>query len=137
MKEPMVEMNFRPGMYDIDAMGIVSNITYVRWLEDLRLRFLDEYIPWERLDELGMGPVLAGTDIHYHKPLRLKDRARGLMNLLDMGRSSWELEFEFRRDSDGETVSTATQSGVFVDRETTRPRPLPEDLRNRLLNEKS
>jgi len=27
--------------YDIDFMGIVSNISYVRWMEDLRLQFLD------------------------------------------------------------------------------------------------
>jgi len=29
--------------YDIDVMGIVSNIVYIRWFEDLRFEFLDRY----------------------------------------------------------------------------------------------
>ena len=31
--------------YDIDFAGIVSNIVFVRWLEDLRLGLLDQAYP--------------------------------------------------------------------------------------------
>ena len=33
----LVEMPLKVQGYDIDVAGIVSNIVYVRWLEDLRL----------------------------------------------------------------------------------------------------
>ena len=32
--------------YDIDAMGIVSNIVYVRWFEDLRTDFINQHIKY-------------------------------------------------------------------------------------------
>ena len=31
--------------YDIDFAGIVSNIVFIRWLEDLRLGLLDQAYP--------------------------------------------------------------------------------------------
>ena len=31
--------------YDIDFAGIVSNIVFIRWLEDLRLALLDQTYP--------------------------------------------------------------------------------------------
>ncbi len=35
--------------YDIDFAGIVSNIVYIRWLEDLRLKMLESHFPIENL----------------------------------------------------------------------------------------
>ena len=36
----VAERNFEVNGYDIDAMGIVSNIVYIRWFEDLRTDFI-------------------------------------------------------------------------------------------------
>ena len=35
--------------YDIDAMGIVSNIVYIRWFEDLRTIILNEYMTFSEM----------------------------------------------------------------------------------------
>src|SRR5947208_6147204 len=40
-----VELLLAVRTYDIDFAGHVSNIVYIRWLEDLRLQFLNEHLP--------------------------------------------------------------------------------------------
>jgi acyl-CoA thioester hydrolase len=46
MTEPrIVERALPIRTYDIDFAGIVSNIVYVRWLEDLRLAMMEEAYP--------------------------------------------------------------------------------------------
>ena len=37
-----VQHSFRVMTYDIDFAGIVSNISYIRWLEDLRNLFAEQ-----------------------------------------------------------------------------------------------
>ena len=44
-----VSLNLSIQTYDIDFAGIVSNIVYIRWLEDLRLKMLETYLPLEQL----------------------------------------------------------------------------------------
>ncbi len=63
--------------YDIDFVGIVSNIVYIRWLEDLRLKFLDEYWELNQQLEQGYAPVLAGTEIEYKRSIKISDRVMG------------------------------------------------------------
>ena len=65
--------------YDIDFMGIVSNIAYVRWMEDLRLRFLEVHYPLERLLSELVVPVIVQTQIEYKRPIRIHDRVTGSM----------------------------------------------------------
>ena len=43
--------------YDMDVVGVVSNIVYVRWMEDLRLAMLDAYLP---LDEQMADGIVPG-----------------------------------------------------------------------------
>ena len=130
MEQPDVEMTFSPKTYDIDALGIVSNITYVRWLEDMRTEFLHENLPWDRLQDEGIGPVLAETNIKYHKAVTMGKEVTGKLWVTEVGRTSWRLKFDFVMD--GETVIEAKQSGMFVDLETKKPRRLPEDLRENM-----
>jgi acyl-CoA thioester hydrolase len=44
-KPMLVELEIKIKAYDIDVMGIVSNIVYVRWFEDLRTLFLIHFYP--------------------------------------------------------------------------------------------
>jgi acyl-CoA thioester hydrolase len=53
-----IRLAFPVKTYDVDFAGIVSNIVYVRWLEDLRLELLARTCPLARLVAEGIGPVL-------------------------------------------------------------------------------
>lgn len=123
----LVEMPFSIKTYDIDFAGIVSNIVYVRWLEDLRLKMLENVYPLEKVLQDGALPVLARTEIEYRIPLILPDRPLGRMWVTGIGRARFELQAEFTRD--GEIAAAARQKGYFVDVRTHLTTPVPAELR--------
>ncbi len=114
--------------YDIDFVGHVSNIVYLRWLEDLRLRFLDVYFPLSTQVEARFAPVLTRTEIDYRSAVRLFDSPiEGRMWLASLGRLRWELGAEIL--CDGTVAAAARQFGVFVNLDTSRPIRIPRELR--------
>lgn len=123
----LTSLTFLAHTYDIDFAGIVSNIVYVRWLEDLRGQTLGEHYPVEAMRASGVGPVLLHTDIHYRRALRLGDRPVGRMWVAETRRTRWVLQAEFNLD--GAVVCEARQTGAFVDYPRMRPVPVPESLR--------
>ena len=125
-----VEMPLRINAYDIDVVGIVSNIVYVRWLEDLRMKILDEYFPLDVQLRRGIAPVLAETTIRYRRPLTIFDHPVGRIWLAERGRARWTLEAEIALGED--TAARARQSGYFIDVASRRPIPLPKELRDHL-----
>ncbi|MEH2158187.1 acyl-CoA thioesterase [Nostoc sp.] len=117
--------------YDIDFMGIVSNIVYIRWLEDLRLKFLDEHWQLNQQIEQGYTPILAGTEIAYKRPIKIVDRVIGRLWLSNLGRLKWTVQAEIL--SNNELAAVATQKGGFVSLQNNRLIPIPEELQKKYL----
>ncbi|BDI19198.1 acyl-CoA thioesterase [Nostoc cf. commune SO-36] len=117
--------------YDIDFMGIVSNIVYIRWLEDLRLKFLDEHWQLNQQIEQGYTPILAGTEIEYKRPIKIIDQVIGRLWLSNLGRLKWTIQAEIL--SNNELAAVATQKGGFVSLQNNRLIPIPEELQKKYL----
>jgi acyl-CoA thioester hydrolase len=66
-----VTLNFPVKTYDIDFAGIVSNIVYIRWLEDLRLKMFESHFPIEKLMSKGYCPTVNSTEIKYQRKLKI------------------------------------------------------------------
>ena len=121
-----VELPFRAKTYDVDFAGIVNNGVYIRWLEDLRLKLLDDYLPLEMLIERETIPVLRETKIRYLKPVHLIQRVVGRMWICEMGRVKFWLEAEFVVDD--QIVADARQLGAFIHSIRRRPVAVPGEL---------
>ncbi|MBN3924727.1 thioesterase family protein [Nostoc sp. NMS4] len=117
--------------YDIDFMGIVSNIVYIRWLEDLRLKFLDEHWQLNQQIEQGYTPILAGTEIEYKRPIKIIDRVIGRLWLSSLGRLKWTVQAEIL--SNNELAAVAIQKGAFVSLQNNRLLPIPEEFQKKYL----
>lgn len=115
--------------YDIDFVGIVSNIVYIRWLEDLRLKFLDEHWQLGHQLEQGYAPILAGTQIEYKQPIKLNDKVIGRLWLSKLGRLKWTVQAEIF--SNNELAAIATQKGAFVSLQNGLPVPIPVKMHNK------
>ncbi|MDF5710616.1 MAG: thioesterase family protein [Nostoc sp. S4] len=115
--------------YDIDFVGIVSNIVYIRWLEDLRLKFLDEHWQLSQQLEQGYAPVLAGTEIEYKRPIKISDRVIGHLWLSNLGRLKWIVKAEIL--SNNELAAVAIQKGAFISLQNGRPLKIPEELQKK------
>ena len=121
-----VTLNLPIKTYDIDFAGIVSNIVYIRWLEDLRLKILESYLPLEQLMEKGYCPIINSTEIKYKKALLLCDRPVGKMWIAQLGSLRCTLQAEIYLHE--KLVTSATQVGCFINLETMRPMAIPEEL---------
>ncbi|HET6821818.1 MAG TPA: thioesterase family protein [Anaerolineales bacterium] len=125
-----IRHEFRVMTYDIDFAGIVSNISYIRWLEDLRNLFAEQALSLGDALQRGIAPALMHTEIDYLSPVRFPDIVIGRMWLAEHGRSKWELAAEFESQRAGQLVARARQVGVFVTLKTLRPIRLPEEYRS-------
>lgn len=112
--------------YDVDFAGIVSNIVYIRWLEDLRYLVLEDYAPLPQLLAEGLAPVLARTEIDYRRPIRHFDQVEGHMWLAELDSPRWVLAAELY--ANGKRAARARQTGVFVNTATLRPVAVPERI---------
>lgn len=115
--------------YDIDFVGIVSNIVYIRWLEDLRLKFLEEHWQLEQQLEQGYAPIMAGTEIEYKRPIKLNDQVIGRLWLSNLGRLKWTVQAEILANK--ELAAVARQKGAFMSLESNRLIPIPEGLKQK------
>lgn len=123
-----VELPVRVKTYDIDFVGHVNNIVYIRWLEDLRLKLLDDYYPLERVTQEGMAPVIVKTSIHYRQAIVLDDRdVTARMWIDELASATFRLTAEFRVGED--VRCTAEQRGTFINTATLRPCRIPAGLR--------
>ena len=130
MTEPrMIERALPIRTYDIDFAGIVSNIVYIRWLEDLRLAMMEEAYPIARALADDVAPILLETKIAYERPVTIHDALRGRMWATEMGRVKWHLAATFVV---GDAVhARAEQVGLFIRLSTRRPIAPPAALRER------
>jgi acyl-CoA thioester hydrolase len=127
MKLPFeVELDFSVRTYDIDFAGIVSNIVYIRWLEDLRLTILEEYYPLENFLSKGLVPTLVETHIKYIRPITIADQPHAHMWIGRM--TKLKLVFSAEFNINGEITTSSEQLGCLVDVSNGRPAPIPDDL---------
>ncbi|MBI3744680.1 MAG: thioesterase family protein [Chloroflexi bacterium] len=123
----LVEVPIRVKTYDIDFVGHVNNIVYVRWLEDLRLLLLDTYFPIEPMRQSGIVPIIVNSHLDYHVGIKLADHeVLGRMWIKKFGKATFYLDAEFIVR--GTLCCTAWQRGAFVDAKTLRPVRVPEGL---------
>jgi acyl-CoA thioester hydrolase len=113
--------------YDIDFAGIVSNIVFIRWLEDLRLGLLEQAYPLIRALADDVAPILLATRITYRRPVKIGDALLGRMRVAALSRVRWRLAAEFTVD--GAVHAEAEQEGLFMRLSTRRPIAIPEPVR--------
>lgn len=118
--------------YDIDFAGIVSNIVFIRWLEDLRCEILVSHLSIEEQLQSGIAPLLVQTKIDYKKSLTLTDKPIGRMWISQLKAFKWFVNAEIIVD--GVIAATAEQTGCFIDLEKRRPVPVPIELQQKYID---
>ncbi len=58
---------------EMDAMGHVNNVVYLRWFESVRMAYLERIGLMAHLQAHGVGPILAETRCRFRLPLEYPD----------------------------------------------------------------
>jgi acyl-CoA thioester hydrolase len=121
-----IELQLPVKTYDIDFAGIVSNIVYIRWLEDLRLEMLSNFFPLAEQLESGIAPIVMQTTIDYKQSIQMADRPIGKMWIDSLASLRWIVGAEI--SIEGKTSAMAQQTGIFINLQTKKPIRIPERL---------
>ncbi len=126
--------NITVGTYDVDFAGHVSNLSYLRWLEDMRLKLFDNFFPLAKFIEKGLVPVIASTKIDYKKTIRLFDKPIGYMWIDSLGAASIKISACILLNS---VVTTeASHVAVFIDQNSGKPVKVPQEIISAFINYK-
>jgi acyl-CoA thioester hydrolase len=129
-----IELTIPVRSYDIDFAGVGSNIVYIRWLEDLRSKWLDEHFLLDKQVEQGYVPILTETQIEYKRQIKLFDRVVGRLWISNLGRLKWTVQAEIITNNN--LAAKATQIGAFVSLHNNRPIPIPEELLQKYVDQR-
>jgi acyl-CoA thioester hydrolase len=121
------EQKLRVQTYDIDFAGIVSNIVFIRWLEDLRLGLMEIAYPLSRALAEDVAPVLLSTRIAYRRSVTIADELVGRIRVASLSRVRWRLAAEFVVGA--AICAEAEQEGLFMRLSTRRPIAIPDPIR--------
>ena len=123
----LIKNEIKVATYDIDFAGIVSNISYIRWLEDLRLAWLEKYFSLGKQIKAGFMPILLETKIEYHHAIRMLDQPVGLMWVNRLHSHKWQIKAQILVKD--KVMASAEQKGVFVNSKKWLPMRIPETLK--------
>ncbi|PIG95213.1 thioesterase family protein [Gloeocapsopsis sp. IPPAS B-1203] len=115
--------------YQIDFIGHVNNAVYIHWMEIGRTKLLEAVgMPTHEIFKQGFAPVLIQTNIIYKSPLYLGDRVQIDLWLSELRNASATMQFRFY-NSQQILAAEGVQKGLFIDRQTMRPRRLSSEER--------
>mgnify|MGYP002786217240 FL=1 len=116
---------------DMDAMGHVNNTVYFRYLETIRIEWMQSI--GCQPDPSGEGPVIVNAFCTFHKQLEYPGDVIATMYVSDAGRSSFESWCTLSRADDPDTVyASGGATTVWVNFPLQKSAPIPALLRQHL-----
>lgn len=116
--------------YQTDFLGHVNNAVYIQWMEIGRTKLLEAVgLSTEKIFQEGFAPVLVQTNITYKSPLYLGDTVQVKLWLSELRNASAIMQFRFYNPQKT-LVAEGFQKGIFVDKQTMRPKRLRSEERD-------
>jgi acyl-CoA thioester hydrolase len=114
---------------ECDPFGHANHRAYFEWFEEARNRYL-ETVGLATLSPMTAGPVIAETNIRYHRPLAYADEILVGARTIRLGRTSFEMEYAVWRDG---LCAIGRAVLILVVNATGEKTPLSWELRDRIL----
>lgn len=110
--------------HEVDAQGFLFNGRYLELADVAMTEWLRQLgWPYPELVAAGADPSVVGARLQFERPARFDEVVDVDVSCIDVGRSSFTLRTEVRRDE--EEVAVMELTDVNVDPVTATSRPLP------------
>ena len=118
---------------DLDAMGHLNNVEFLRYFETARIAFMQQAVPGHAPGHRrSFGFIFAECHINYRSPASFDEDIRIFVRPGKLERSSLRLDFEMRCDGDDRLVAEGYGVLVGYDYEAGRAQPIPDRVREGL-----
>ncbi len=113
---------------DNDVYGHINNVTYYAYFDTAVNRRLagSGLLDIEAGDMIGL---VVETGCRYHAPAAFPDRLEAGVRVARIGTSSVRYEIAIFREGENEALAEGHFTHVYVDRQSRRPKPLPQRWR--------
>ncbi|UQD57654.1 thioesterase family protein [Flavobacterium sp. K5-23] len=127
------ELKVRVRYSETDQMGVVYHGNYAQFLEMGRVEWLRNLgISYKWMEGNGIMLPVVSLNINYKKPARYDDLLT--VKTIFKSQTSVKIEFDYEiHNEQGELLTIASSTLVFVDMKTTRPTLPPEYVKEKLL----
>jgi len=112
---------------DIDGLGHVNNVTYLRWVQEVAAAHWRSAAPPE--DQARTLWIVLRHEIDYKQPARLGDTVLARTWVGSASRVKFERFTELRRARDGALLAAARTLWCSVDAQTLRPAAVSGEVR--------
>ncbi len=128
------KIQIRVRTFDLDAYGVVHNSVYLKYFETARIEYIRE--------ALGIEPGRFFTDFYfivarnvcnYISPARFDEVLDVYARVSKIGNSSFEMEYLIEETKTGREVANGETVIVLLNRETFKPEPIPNNVREMIL----
>ena len=120
---------------DMDALGHVNNSKFATWMETARMLYFYEVGMMELYENSNIGPILARIEVDYKFPVVFPDEVKVQTSVSRIGNSSFDMKYQISSLSrEGEVAATGKVVGVLVDYNTGKPIPIPDELRESIID---
>ena len=110
---------------DMDAFGHVNNTVFFRYMEQVRIEWMESYCDMSSIATTG--PVLVNAQCTFLRTIKYPDQIEVQMFVTEPGRSSFESSYKiYRLDADKTLCAEGTAKIVWVDYALEKSVPLPE-----------
>ncbi|MBS1303692.1 thioesterase family protein [Loktanella sp. SALINAS62] len=110
---------------EIDALQHVNNAVYLKWFENLRILYFQQFTLWRDSDTRPKF-VLRAVDLDYRSEVKLTDRYILTGRIMKMGNSSFTMEYGVWV---GDRLTTTSHAVLVMLNPDNTKRPLPDSLR--------
>lgn len=114
---------------DIDQLGHVNNVVYLRWVQELAVAHWQEAAP--TVDQARLVWVVLRHEIDYKRPAFVGEEISGRTWVGTASRLAFERHTEFMRVSDGVVLARARTVWCPLDVQTGRPTQVSSEVRAR------
>jgi acyl-CoA thioester hydrolase len=116
---------------DNDIYGHVNNVIYYSYFDSVANRYLIEVGGLDIHEGSTVGLVV-NSSCDYHAPVAYPQGLEGALRVDRLGNSSVQYGIGIFAEGAGSASANGSFTHVFVDRQTSRPVPIPEPLRSAL-----
>lgn len=120
--------------YELDPAGHVNNAVYLNWFEQAMFDAFAS-VGWsvERMTAIGLGMVQAAHEIDYLRPAQDGAPLEITSQPIELARVRGAWRHEVRHAETGDLIATDYSVGAFLDLETGKPCPLPDEVLESLM----
>jgi acyl-CoA thioester hydrolase len=111
---------------DIDALGHVNNVVYVKWVQQVASAHWESVAPPEFLTRYSW--VVLRHEIDYRNPAFLHDVLTGQTWVGDHHGAKFERFVKITREADGKLIGEAKTTWCLLDSTTFRPQRIPPEV---------